>query len=38
MIMKKFRIFVGKSVAFFSINAKFKLSRLSVRLWENRLS
>ena len=38
MIMKKFKMFVGKSVAFFRINAKFKLSRLSVSLWENRLS
>ena len=38
VIMKKFKIFVGKSVAFFRINAKFKLSRLSVSLWENRLS
>ena len=38
MILKKFKIFVGKSVAFFRINAKFKFSRLSVSLWENRLS
>ena len=38
MIMKKFKIFVGKSVAFFRINAKFKLPSLSLSLLENRLS
>ena len=38
MIMKNVKYLSRSLSLFFRINAKFKLSRLSVSLWENRLS